>query len=246
MSSPIRSSASASRADRHAEIVLGTERFALLPYGRNPYSYVLINKSFEVRLGEHMRPNCHVQFFSEALWKSGAECTLATIEEWFRSMGFNHFRPNVVSRADWAFDYHLPLIDFAWDDFVSAAAKESSWRKHRKTETFVFGVGDPVIRVYDKAAEIEQVSGKTWFHQLWGRKDEVWRIEFQARRDRLGLAGINSTADIGCFQGDLLRELARKHTTLRVPNGDSNRSRWPLILFGAGSWMILSNYRRLD
>jgi len=217
-----------SRNDVHTEIVCGTERFALLPYGRKPYSYVLTNKSFEIRLAEHMRPNCHVQIFSEALWKSGADFTLARIEEWFRSIKFVHTRPNVVSRADWAFDYHLPFIDFAWDDFVSVAEKENSWRKHRKAETFTFGVGDPVIRVYDKAAEINQESGKTWFHELWARKDKVWRIEFQARRKRLDLAGIDSTADIGCVQGDLLRELAQRHTTLRVPNGDSNRSRWPL------------------
>jgi hypothetical protein len=217
-----------SRTDAHTEIVLGTQRFALLPYGRKPYPYVLANKSFEIRLAEHMRPNCHVQIFSEALWKAGADFTLASIEEWFGSMRFLHTRPNVVSRADWAFDYHLPSLDFAWDDFVSAAAKDSSWRKHRKTETFVFGVGDPVIRVYDKAAEIKQESGKTWFYELWGRTDKVWRIEFQARRERLDLAGINNTSDIGCLQGDLLRELAQRHTTLRVPSGDSNRSRWLL------------------
>jgi hypothetical protein len=215
------------RGEEHAEMVLGVERFALLPYGRKPYPFVLKNKNYEIRLAEHVRPACHVQIFSEALWKSGTDAVLARIEDWFRSMGLTHVRPNVVSRADWAFDYHLPRIDFAWDDFVSVATKENSWRKNRETETFTFGIGDPVIRVYDKSAEIAQESGKTWFHELWGRKSKVWRIEFQLRRRRLHEAGIDSTADLVPYQGDVLRELAQRHTTLRAPSADTNRSRWP-------------------
>jgi hypothetical protein len=217
-----------SRTDHHAEAALGSQRFALMPYGRKPYTYVLSNPSFEVRLSEHTRPSCHVQVYSEALWRHGVGAVLGQLEEWFRSMRFHHTRPNVVSRADWAFDYHIPCRDFAWDDFVSVAEIDNSWRKHRKTQTFHFGIGASVVRVYDKAAEIREQSGKSWFHDLWGRKDQVWRAEFQVRNERLSQAGIESTTDISAYQGDLLRQLAQRHTTLRVPNGDSNRSRWSL------------------
>lgn len=118
-----------------------------------------------------------------------------------------------------------------------------------KVQTFQFGTGDTVVRVYDKAAEIEQVSGKVWFYDIWApaladlaigaaptgespiRTDgqNVWRVEFQVRRGRLSGGGINTYKDLTELEGDLLRDLAFRHTTLRTPIGDdSNKARWPL------------------
>ena len=85
-----------------------------------------------------------------------------------------------------------------------------------------------MLRVYDKVAEIEEQSQKFWFFDLWGFRKGVWRIEFQVRRSRLQLAGINTIDDLRTLQNDLLRELANRHTSLRRPNSDSNRARWPL------------------
>jgi len=38
------------RLEEIAEIELGCERFALMPYGKHPYRYVLAKEAFEVRL----------------------------------------------------------------------------------------------------------------------------------------------------------------------------------------------------
>ena len=51
-----------SRTDDFAEIELGSETFALRPYGKYPYRYLLANDLFEVRLAENLKPSCHVQF----------------------------------------------------------------------------------------------------------------------------------------------------------------------------------------
>lgn len=59
--------------DEFEDIRLGTGSFALLPYGKKPYSLILTNRAFQVRLAERMQPSCHVQFFSEALWAFGVE-----------------------------------------------------------------------------------------------------------------------------------------------------------------------------
>jgi hypothetical protein len=210
-----------------AETVTGSETFAVMPHGKHPYRYILINKAFEVRLAEHNQPNCHVRFSSEALWLEGAENLLSRLRTWFASLAMLERRSEGVSRADWAFDFHLPEIDFTEDHFVSRARKDAKHRENGLVQTFRFGQGDIVVRVYDKCAEIEQQSGKTWFHQLWGRSDAVWRVEFQVRGERLKQGGIASFDALRGFEGDLLRELATQHTTLRRPNGDSNRSRWP-------------------
>lgn len=209
------------------DATVGSETFAVMPYGKKPYRYILINKAFEVRLAEHNQPNCHVRFSSEALWREGPENLLIRLRAWFASLAMLERRSEGVSRADWAFDFHLPEIDFTEDHFVSRAKKDAKHRENRLVQTFRFGLADIVIRIYDKCAEIEQQSGKTWFHQLWGRSDAVWRVEFQVRGERLKEGGIKSFDDLRAFEGDLLRELATKHTTLRRPNGDSNRSRWP-------------------
>lgn len=77
-------------------------------------------------------------------------------------------------------------------------------------------------------AEIEEQSHKTWFYKLWGETENVWRIEWQIRKDVLKRFGIRTFADLQDGQGDLLRYLSAEHTTLRIKGDDSNRSRWPL------------------
>src|SRR6185437_11450593 len=53
------------RQSEFAELTLGSERFALMPFGKNPYRYVLSNEAFEVRTGEKISPSVHVQFKSQ-------------------------------------------------------------------------------------------------------------------------------------------------------------------------------------
>jgi hypothetical protein len=211
-----------------SEIRLGTEYFALMPYGKKPYRYILSNRFFEVRLAERLMPSCHVQFFSESLWQEGLNALSGRFRDWCASMALFDVKPEVVARADWAFDYHLPDMDAEPDWFVTRARKDAVFRENQAVQTFQFGRGDIVIRVYDKVAEIEQESEKAWFFDLWGRDDDVWRIEFQVRGTRLKEGGIYSLDDLRAFQGDILRELASGHTTLRRPSRDGNRSRWPL------------------
>jgi hypothetical protein len=217
-----------SRTEEFAEVRLGCETFALRAFGRKPYPFVLANDAFEIRLGEHMRPACYVQILSKGLWLLGSEALMARFYAWAASCGAVETRPNQVSRADWAFDYHLPTIDFDSDSFVTLAAKVGAWIEHGRVQSFQIGKGDVVVRVYDKVAEIEQQSQKTWLHELWGRNDQVWRVEFQVRRERLKLGAIDTVASLFDLGGDILRELATRHTSLRVPGTDSNRSRWAI------------------
>ena len=214
------------RKETFSEIQLGCERFALKPYGRKPYTFILSNRDYEIALSENMQPRCTVQFSSEALWKYGLDTLIDRLTRWFDSMGFVHTRPDVVFRADWAFDYDMPLVDFTPDHFVTRAVKEGAWRARRELQSVQFGKGAVVVRAYDKIAEIAEQSGKAWFYPIWGQSENVWRVEFQVRSERLQAGAIHSTDDLRLHQNDLLRELL-SHTTLRVPSSDSNRSRWP-------------------
>jgi hypothetical protein len=111
--------------DKFAEITLGTERFALMPYGRYPYRYILNNNLFELSLAEHMYPGCRVQFYSKGLWHLGLEGLTNRIDVWRRSLDLVESRADAVSRVDWAFDFHLPVADFTADHFVTRASKDA-------------------------------------------------------------------------------------------------------------------------
>ena len=129
---------------------------------------------------------------------------------------------------DFSFDYALPVMDFELGDFVSRCNKDIQHRENGKVQTYTIGRGDLLLRIYDKVAEVEQQSNKVWFFLLWGQDQDVWRIEWQVRKAILRQFSICTFADLQKIQGDLLRYLCEEHTTLRIPNGDANRSRWPV------------------
>ncbi len=210
-------------------VEIGGTEFLLAPNGtKNGYPFILKNTDFIINCGEHNNPSFFVKFRSLALWRDGAETLHHRFLQWAEGLGLMPFRTESLSRVDFAFDYHLSKIDFDEDDFVTLSEKDNKYRKNRKIQTFNFGKGDVVLRVYDKVDEIEEESHKTWFYDLWDVKESVWRIEFQVRKDVLRRFGIRTFDDLKDSSGDLLRYLATEHDTLRIRSDDSNRSRWPL------------------
>lgn len=212
-----------------AAVELAGTGFLLHPYGTSSgYPFVLENEQFKIECGEFNKPNFYVTFRSQALWRESAWLLHERFLSWARSAGFTPYRPEALSRVDYCFDYHLPVVDFSGDDFVSRSTKDSQYREAKKVQTFSFGKGDIVLRVYDKIAEIQQQSQKVWFYLMWKRDKDVWRIEWQVRKAILRQHDINTLEDLRDQQGDLLRYLSEDHDTLRVPTNDSNSSRWPL------------------
>ena len=214
---------------RPKPLALGTEEFLLMPNGTaSGYPFLIENDSFSIQFGEFNKPNFFVTYRSYALWQHGAACLHRRFLDWAASLGFTSFQPERLSRVDFTFDYQLDTIDFDEDNFVSQATKDNQHRKNGKVQTFRFGEGDVMLRVYNKIDEIQEKSAKTWFYTLWGCEQNVWRIEWQVRKEWLRRFGVRTFTDLNERQGDLLRILVNDHTTLRCKTGDSNRARWPL------------------
>jgi len=211
-------------------ITLGNSDFLLKPHGtKSGYPFVIENGDFNIQLGEFNKPNFYVQFSSQALWRESAYLLHEKFLKWAASVGLTPYKPESLSRIDYCFDYNLPEIDFDEDSFKSLSVKDSKHRGNRKDQTFTFGGGgDIMLRVYDKVAEIKQKSNKVWFFTLWGQDENVWRIEWQIRKEALKDFSISTFDDLNSQIGDLLRYLATEHTSLRIPNEDSNSSRWPV------------------
>lgn len=211
-------------------VALGGKEFLLASHGTaSGYPFLMENGEAAIQFGEFNSPSFFVTYRSHALWHKGAAALHSELLEWATSLRLAHGPGESVSRVDFAFDFELQSIDFDEDSFVTLAANDAQHRKDRCVQTFRFGEGDTVLRVYNKSAEIAAKSKKTWFYDLWGGvKENVWRVEFQVRKDVLRRFGIRSFADLFDGVGDVLRYLVNDHTTLRIKQEDSNRSRWPL------------------
>ena len=218
-----------SKSRKPTAIKLGSEEFLLAGHGtKSGYPFLIENEAFSIQFGEFNKPSFFVTFRSIALWHSCAQGLHERFLTWADSVGLRAYLPETLSRVDFTFDYHLPIIDFDEDSFVSSFAKDNQHRKHGKVQTFRLGEGNLVLRIYNKCDEIQESSNKTWFYDLWCTDKEVWRIEWQTRKDWLRLVGIKTFEDLKERQGDLLRVLVNDHTSLRIKSDDSNRSRWPV------------------
>lgn len=221
------------RQSKHPEsgvLELGDTEFMLSPNGtKSGYPFLISNQDCTIQFGEFNDPSFFVKYSSFALWNKGAKFLHKRFEKWAESLGFITMRPEGLSRCDFAFDFHLENIDFDEDSFVTAAAKDSQHRKNGKVQTFTFGRDEIVLRVYNKSDEVEESSGKYWLHPLWqGQIEDVWRVEWQIRKETLRRFGLRTYEDLFEGYGDVLRYLISEHTSLRVKSEDSNRSRWPL------------------
>lgn len=211
------------------QIQLGNEAFLLASHGTSSgYPFLMENEAFIIQFGEFNNPNFFVKFRSIALWHHGAAALHQRFLNWAASAGMVPCKPEKLSRVDHASDYFLPELDFDEDSFISSATKDNQHRKHGKLQTMKFGTDQVVLRMYNKTDEINEVSHKTWLFDLWGIDHDVWRIEWQVRKEYLRQLGIDTFASLAERQGDLLRRLVKDHTTLRIKTDDSNRSRWPL------------------
>jgi len=234
-------------------IKLGCEEFLLAAHGTGSgYPFLIENDTFSIQFGEFNKPNFFVTFRSIALWHHGAFNLHQRFLAWAKSLGLIPYKAETLSRVDPTFDYLLTEIDFDADNFVTVTTKDSQYRKDRKVQTFDFGSGDTKLRVYNKCDEIEEASAKTWFYDIWGVDHDVWRIEWQIRKDRLRMFGIKSFEDLKERQGDLLRVLVKDHTSLRIKTDDNNRSRWPMhplwqdLIEGVNQMEGLGIVRELD
>ena len=218
-----------SKSRKPLPIRLGCEEFMLASHGtRSGYPFLIENDAFSIQFGEFNKPSFFVTFRSMALWHFGAWGMHQRFMAWADSVGLSPCQPERLSRVDFTFDYFLPVLDSDEDNFVTGFDKDNQHRKNRKIQGFFFGGGDLLLRIYNKTDEIEEKSAKTWFYDLWGMDNDVWRIEWQTRKVWLRLVGIRTFENLKERQGDLLRILVNDHTSLRIKTEDSNRSRWPL------------------
>ena len=216
---------------------LGDHHFMVLPRGRGRFAFVLEDNWFSIQLSNAsagVMPLALVQVRSEYLTAVGPEEAIATITALVEDMG-EVSAPPKLSRVDLFADFCTDhdMACFPGRHWVKRSKKRSIHEEADEVTGISFGAGNEVsARLYDKTRELLK-SGKDYMRPLWAREgwngqEQVWRMEFQIRREGLPEPMLGAAADALALSGNLWRYLCADWLRLAIPSdSDETRSRWP-------------------
>ncbi|NDK39602.1 hypothetical protein DT603_12190 [Pseudoxanthomonas gei] len=220
-----------------AGICIGDHRFVTLPRGRGRFAFVLEDNWFSIQLSNAsagLLPLAVVQIRSEYLTAVGPEEAVEVITKLVAGMG-EVSGPPKISRIDLYADFGTDhdLASFPGRNWVKRSKKRSIHEEADEVTGISFGGGNEVsARLYDKTREILK-SRKDYIKPLWSLEgweegDQVWRMEFQIRREGLPEAMLGPADEALGLSGSLWRYLCTEWLRLAVPSdSDETRSRWP-------------------
>lgn len=231
-------------AQELAQYASGSLLFAVSDKGRRGAEFVLRNPHLQLDVSRGPRmPLAYVQLGSSFLTAVGVDAALQRVRNVVNGLG-SVAGDETVSRLDLCADF-VPSLPFShWPDerWVTRAVRRDSHLSRCHFTGWSFGASaDLSARLYDKRYEVEHISQKVHMDSVWesagiAETDPVWRLEFQLRRSVLKEFGIQSWSDAKPRLGDLWA-YCMKWLSLREPNGDENRSRWPV----APLWVDLAH-----
>jgi hypothetical protein len=227
-----------------AGIDIGDHRLTVLPRGRGRFAFVLEDNWFSIQLSNAsagVLPLALVQIRSEYLTAVGPEEAIATITQLVAGMG-QVSGPPKISRIDLFTDFSsgLDLAGLPGSHWVKRSKKRAIHEECDQVTGISFGSGNEVSgRLYDKTREIQK-SGKDYLKPLWTLQGwdgvaEVWRMEFQIRREGLPEAMLGPALEALPLCANLWRYLCEEWLRLAIPSdSDDTRSRWDTHPFWDG------------
>lgn len=159
-----------------------------------------------------------------------------------------------LSRADYAFDFYSPQFSAEFNLsklrqlLVCHSSTKGRWLAEiigtsLKDQTVTIGKSNSLqLTVYDKAAEINEASGKTWMEEVWVQTtagevlydtpnpSDIWRLEVRMGKAFLKNRNAQSVADFMQYRDELIME-ALTRIRLAAPEGEDcarNRPMHPL------------------
>lgn len=220
-----------------AGIGIGDHQFMVLPRGRGRFAFVMEDGWFSIQLSNAsggVLPLAMVQVRSEYLTAVGPAEAVATATELVSGMG-EVTGPAKLSRIDLFSDFgtDLDLAAIPGREWVKRSKKRAIHEECDEVTGISFGAGNEVsARLYDKTRELLK-SGKHYMRTLWADggwdlEAQVWRMEFQVRREGLPDAMLGAAAEALPLCGNLWRYLCDDWLRLAIPSDtDDTRSRWP-------------------
>jgi hypothetical protein len=221
--------ARAQEVENPQPLTLGSTDFAVQERGMRPWAYLLKGDEMHLRLGAKQKyPAASFRLLAMGLAAHGHEALFDTAHR--LAMGCGDLGEPGLSRLDRTVDFQgwTPTTP-EMDNVVCAATFRPIYPSWKKPETFQFGKGQIVVRLYNKTRELA-ASDKQWLRELWklapGYNPEldVWRFEVQYRRKALCELGMDMPAH--AFANlDRLLGFGLDWCNLRIPRGKSS-DRW--------------------
>ncbi|GAB7078877.1 hypothetical protein JCM14635_05500 [Megalodesulfovibrio paquesii] len=181
--------------------------FMLQPHGKKGYTWILQGQDYSLLIMDRAtptsRPSLVVEYRSELLWRLGPVTAVQRLQDALQHNGAKVLAVK-PSRADLCMDLLFPKDRWNSRLLGGAVTRAQGDCIHRRSRTITgFSIGrggDLSARLYDKAREIVEQSGKTWFYDLWGLESvpddcHIIRVEFQLRRPVLRELGCKTLDD---------------------------------------------------
>lgn len=220
----------------NAQYPIGSHIFEVKDRGAGLFPFVLVDNAYRIQLSKPGKklPMAYVQVSAEYLAHKSPQDVHKELQALLSELG-ELSGSNTVSRIDLAADFSSPVVMDSWhrSAWVTRATEIHSYAKDQAFTGWTIGMGGVIgCRLYDKIAEILH-SGKAWAMNLWlpmgwTPGEDVWRLEFEFKRDFLKERGLGSLDSVLDSLNSLWSYATTQWLRLTVPNeADNTRSRWP-------------------
>ncbi len=240
------------RIQATAQVKIGGHCFEVMGSGRGKYAYVLKDNWFQIQIAgtdSQALPIAYVQISSELLTHHPLVDVLESINHIINTIA-SKIDSVSVSRLDLCVDF-LTKTNFSEVTDMQWVTRAKMFSRHSEGEQFTgwsIGRGGMMARLYDKTKECTK-SNKNYFYPIWEANgwelnDQVWRLEFQFRREVLN--------EFNCIAIDELEEnlsslwfyATTQWLRLAIPSvTDTVRTRWEIhpvwSLLSVLSWKTL-------
>jgi hypothetical protein len=230
-----------------AQFKVGEQLLEVLGHGRPPYTYVLVDGWFRLEVAKEgaMRlPMAYCKIASSLLTAMGHDSAVDALDNVISAIGSTESQPN-VSRIDICADFitDQPLDQLAERGFVTKAHSFSRHTVARQFSGFSFSAGSPTSgRLYNKTLEMVSKNRPRpdlelqWRQNGWDGAQDVWRLEFQLRRETLAAFKLVPYKDAVSALPDLWKYATRNWLRHTLPSStDTTQSRWSTSPF----WLAL-------
>jgi len=230
-----------------AQIALNDHIFEVKDRGRHPFAFILNDHWYRIelaKLGAVRTPLAYVQVTSELLTQHGVEKSVSDLNNIINKLGILSESPN-VSRLDLCVDFvsYYPLAAITDGDWVTRAKDMDRYTVQRQFSGWVIGIGGNIVaRLYNKTLEMQK-KPRPYLETVhrecgWDGISDVWRLEFQFRREALRELGIASFTSLNESLAGLWQYASTDWLRLTIPNKtDQTQSRWP----EACVWKVLQD-----
>jgi len=205
--------------------------FGVLSHGEKPWAYVLASEDLRLRIsGSKYIPSVSVKSTALGLVTHGHQSLIDLATKCAHELGATECTG--LSRLDICIDFQgwRPAFE-EMRGMVCPATFHPIYPSVDNPETFQFGKDKIVMRLYNKTRELQH-SCKGWMHKIWKMcpgydpDKDVWRIEFQFRREALTELGARDPAKAFESLPNLIG-FGLDWASLRIPQGASS-DRWPI------------------